>query len=130
MAFKEIDWGMPPNDVPVSNTVQSGPLLFTAQVPRNPETLLPEATGGITEQTTRTLNQLKQVVEAADGTMADICQVQIFLVNRDDMDSVNDVYSTFFSKPYPNRATVVVKDLILKGALIEIVAYASFAQAD
>jgi len=40
---------------------------------------------------------------------------------------MNAVYETYFRKPYPNRATVVA-GLMVKGALIEIVAYAHIGQ--
>jgi enamine deaminase RidA (YjgF/YER057c/UK114 family) len=37
---------------------------------------------------------------------------------------MNAVYRRYFTKPYPNRATVVVAGLMAPGATIEIVAYA------
>jgi enamine deaminase RidA (YjgF/YER057c/UK114 family) len=36
---------------------------------------------------------------------------------------MNDVYGRYFSRPYPNRATLVT-NLIVPGARIEIIAYA------
>jgi 2-iminobutanoate/2-iminopropanoate deaminase len=36
---------------------------------------------------------------------------------------MNEVYKTYFSQPYPNRATVIA-DLMVPGAKIELVVHA------
>ena len=46
------------------------------------------------------------------------------LTRAEDFAAVNKVYETFFEKPYPNHATVVVAGLLAPGLVIEIVAYA------
>jgi enamine deaminase RidA (YjgF/YER057c/UK114 family) len=42
---------------------------------------------------------------------------------------MNAVYAEFFAKPYPVRATVVVKELLAEGLRIEITATAVLANA-
>ena len=70
---------------------------------------------------------LDQAVRAAGGTLADIVDVRVFLIDRDDAKGMNAVYREFFSAPYPVRATVVVKELLADGLRIEITATAVLA---
>ncbi|MGE0845897.1 MAG: RidA family protein [Flavobacteriaceae bacterium] len=80
-------------------------------------------TGDIVAQTTLTMDNLKHCVEAAGGTMADIAQVVIYLTDRSDAAKMNEVYGKYFEAPYPNRATVVISELMVPGCIIEVVAY-------
>jgi enamine deaminase RidA (YjgF/YER057c/UK114 family) len=68
-------------------------------------------------------------VRAAGGTLADIVDVRVFLIDRNDAKGMNAVYAEFFAKPYPVRATVVVKELLAEGLRIEITATAVLANA-
>jgi 2-iminobutanoate/2-iminopropanoate deaminase len=49
----------------------------------------------------------------------------VFLADMNDFTAVNDVYGTYFSTPYPARATVQVSRLP-KDARVEIDLIASF----
>jgi enamine deaminase RidA (YjgF/YER057c/UK114 family) len=69
------------------------------------------------------MDNLKRTVEAAGGTLDDVTQVLVYLPSKEDFAGMNEVYRTYFSKPYPNRATVVA-GLMVPGAKIEIVAHA------
>ena len=98
-------------------------MVFTAQIPKDPKTgaLVP---GDIKIQTHRALENLRQSVTAAGGTLRDVTQVIIYLVEAADAPGMNEVYRKFFAEPYPSRATVVVKELLVTGMRIELVAYA------
>ena len=61
---------------------------------------------GIEEQTRQTLHNLKQVVEAAGGTMDDIVTVRVFISEHGEFPGMNSVYGEFFTEPYPARTTV------------------------
>ena len=62
---------------------------------------------------------------AAGGALTNLVQVQVFLIDSADAPGMNRVYAEFFdTKPYPIRATVVVKELLAKGLRIEITATA------
>jgi enamine deaminase RidA (YjgF/YER057c/UK114 family) len=63
-------------------------------------------------------------LRGAGGDLRNVTQVQIFLADGGDMAVVNQVWTSYFSEPYPNRATVVVKSLIDPKARIEITAQA------
>ena len=74
-------------------------------------------------QTRQTLENLKRGITAAGGTMADIVQVQIHLVDRADAAGMNAVYREYFSQPYPVRATVI-SGLLAEGLKVEMLATA------
>lgn len=121
---KFVDNGFPRLKAPISNTVNASGHIYTVQIPRDPQTFVPSGEGDIQEQTHRVLRQLKLSMEAAGGSLADVAQVLIYLVNSSDAAGMNQVYAQYFNaEPYPNRATVIVKDLLGEGHLIEIVVH-------
>ena len=81
-------------------------------------------TGDAGAQTRRTLENIKLVVEAAGGGIRDIVSVTIYLVDTKDYQAMNEVRREFFKDQPPTSATVVVKDLVRPGALVEISAVA------
>ncbi len=110
---------------PYSQAIQVGQFIYTSgQIPLNPATgTLVE--GGIREQTQQSLSNIKAVLEAAGVKMSNVVKTTVFLADMNDFAAMNEVYATFFSKPFPARSAVAVKTLP-KGALVEIevVAYA------
>ena len=121
--FTVVDTGLAPSKGPVNGTVRAGNVLYTAQVPRDPKT--GEMTGGdITVQMRQTLANLKQAMEAAGGTLEDIAQIVIYLVDSADGPAMNAVYQEFFKQPYPSRATIVVKELMGPTMRVELIAHA------
>ena len=124
--FRVIDTGLArtPN-APLNGTVQAGPYMFSSHIPKDPATAA-IVQGDIGVQARRTLANLKQSVEAAGGTMRDVTQLIVFLIDPDDFPGFNEAYREFFSDPFPNRSTVIVKALLAPGMRIEFVAYAYF----
>ncbi|GAB1575535.1 MULTISPECIES: RidA family protein [Bordetella] len=120
-----VDTGIAKSKGPISGAVVAAGsrILYTAQVPKNPATGEIVA-GDIEAQARQALSNLKQTVEAAGGSMANVAQVLIYLVDGADAPVMNRVYAEFFTPPYPNRATVVVKELLAPGMRIEMVAHA------
>ncbi len=109
---------------PVSNAVLANGTLYTAQIPKDPVTG-EYVLGDITTQARQAFCNLRQAVEAAGGILADVAQITIYLIDSADAPGMNEAYREFFSEPYPNRATVVVKEILSKGVKIEIVAHAA-----
>lgn len=103
---------------PYSQAVQFGDMLITSgQLPIDVETgEMPE---GIKEQTRVSLNNAKAILEAAGCTMADVVKTLVFLDDMNDFTAMNEVYSTFFTEPYPARSAVEVAK-VPKGAKVEI----------
>jgi enamine deaminase RidA (YjgF/YER057c/UK114 family) len=122
---KVIQTGLPDGSAPVEWATVGGKTLYTASIPIFADGSI--ETGDIGVQTELTLNNLKQIVEAAGGTMDDVTQVQVILTDKQYFEGMNEVYRRFFSAPFPNRATIIA-DLMVPGAKIEIIANAYLEQ--
>jgi 2-iminobutanoate/2-iminopropanoate deaminase len=109
--------------VPTSGLVRKGLVVMTAHIPKDPNTG-EVVKGDITVQTRRTLENLRISMEDAGGSLADVMFIQVFLLNASDAAGMNTAWREHFSEPFPGRATVVVKELLAAGALIEIAATA------
>jgi 2-iminobutanoate/2-iminopropanoate deaminase len=111
---------------PYSHAVRTGQLLFVSgQVPIDPATGK-LVDGDISAQTQRVMQNLDAVLRAAGLSLEDVLRTTIFLADMNDFAAVNAVYGTFFSEPYPARATVQVSRLP-KDARVEIDAIAAYA---
>jgi enamine deaminase RidA (YjgF/YER057c/UK114 family) len=121
--FEAVKSGLVASKGPISGTVRKGPLVITAQIPKDPVTG-EMVQGDITVQTRRTLDNLRIAMEGAGGSLADVMMIQVYLVDGADAAAMNTVWREVFTEPYPCRATVVVKDLLAPGMRIEIVATA------
>ena len=73
---------------------------------------------GFEAQTVRVFENLKAVAEAADGTLAQVVRVTLYLTDLAYFGKVNEIMARYFTEPYPARAAVGVKELP-RGALIE-----------
>lgn len=119
-----IDTGIAPSSGPINDCVRAGNHVWMVVISEDPQTG-DIVTGDIEVQTRQALNNLTQAVTAAGGNLTNVVQVQVFLVDSADAKGMNRVYAEFFdTKPYPIRATVVVKELLAKGLKIEITATA------
>ena len=107
---------------PYSQAVRAGNLLFTAgQVgvdPSNQQVV----EGGIIEQTTRALENLKAILEEAGTSLAKAVKTTVFLKDLKDFAAMNAVYGVYLSADGvapPARTTVEVSRLP-KDVLVEI----------
>lgn len=76
--------------------------------------------GGIKEQTTQCLNNIKAIVEKIDHTMDDVVKLHVFVKDISSIKIVNEVYKTFFNDILPTRTVAVVASLPDNDALIQI----------
>jgi enamine deaminase RidA (YjgF/YER057c/UK114 family) len=113
---------LPSEEAPIEWAITADGVLYTAQIPIRTDGSI--ETGDIEKQADLTFQNLKKTVEAAGGTLADVTQVLVYLTGKEHFAKMNEVYRRYFSKPFPNRATVIVAGLMVPGAVIEIVAYA------
>ena len=102
-----------------SQGVQVGDALYLAgQIGLDPATRkLVE--GGVQAETRRAIENCRAVLEAAGYSLKDVVQVQVFLVNIDDYQAMNQVYATYFQESPPARAALAVAALP-GGAQVEI----------
>ena len=77
----------------------------------------------IQSQTRQSLTNIKNILEAAGATMANVAEVTVLLDDINDFGAMNEVYGEFFSEPYPARAAFEVAALP-KAAKVEIKAVA------
>ncbi|QIG48428.1 RidA family protein [Nordella sp. HKS 07] len=111
-----------PIDAPLEWAITADGIFYGAFIATRPDGSMD--TGDIRSQTTQTLENMKACLEAANGSMDDVTQILIYLTNRSDAKVMNEVYAPYFGKPYPNRATAVISELLMPGAIIEMVVYA------
>lgn len=104
---------------PYSQAIRTESLVFTAgQAGLDPATgELVE--GGIEPQTRQALNNLKNVLEAADSALNFVVKTTVFLKDMNDFSKMNSIYSEFFPENPPARSTIAAAALP-KGALVEI----------
>ncbi len=107
---------------PYTQAIRVGDTLFTSgQIPLDPHTG-EIVHGGITEQTTRVLENLKAVLAKAGVDFTHVVKTTVFLKSMADFAAMNAVYGTYFAPAGavpPARSTVQVAALP-KDALVEI----------
>ena len=91
---------------------------LSGQIPLVPETM-EMVSEDFSEQAHQVFKNLSAVCEAAGGTLNDMAQVNIFVIDLGHFATVNSIMAEYFSEPYPARAAVQVAALP-KGAQIEI----------
>ena len=91
---------------------------ISAQLPLDPKSGRLVA-GGVKEQAGQCLKNIEAIIESVDHVMEDVVKVNIFLKNIEDIDAVDEIYTTFFPSGVPARRTVGVSAL-LKDALVQI----------
>lgn len=76
--------------------VRKGPFVqVSGQGPVDPTTghyLFP---GDVTRQTTRTLENVRAIVEASGATFDDVMMLRVYLTKREDFAAMNDAYGQF-----------------------------------
>ncbi|QDY57576.1 reactive intermediate/imine deaminase [Helicobacter pylori] len=74
-------------------------------------------------QTTQSMENIKAILKEAGLGMDSVVKTTILLKSLDDFSVVNEIYGSYFTEPYPARATFQVAKLP-KDALVEIEAIA------
>ncbi|WRB85565.1 RidA family protein [Helicobacter pylori] len=77
----------------------------------------------IHSQTTQSMENIKAILKEAGLGMDSVVKTTILLKSLDDFAVVNEIYGSYFTEPYPARATFQVSKLP-KDALVEIEAIA------
>lgn len=107
---------------PYSQGIRVGSMVFTSgQIPVDPAS--GEIAVGIERQTRQALENVSAVLNAAGADLSDVVKTTVFIKNMGDFAKVNEVYSDYFSEPYPARSCVEVSRLP-KDVSIEIEAVA------
>ena len=80
--------------------------------------------GDIEAQTRQVCENIKAAVEAAGGTMDDICRVDVYVRNMEHFEKIHKVRREYFGSPPPASTMVEVSKFTSPDYLIEINAIA------
>ncbi|HML55984.1 MAG TPA: RidA family protein [Solidesulfovibrio magneticus] len=116
--------GSSPPIGPYSLGVWAGDLLFVSgQTPIDPATGV-VASDNVVEQAHQTIKNVRAILEAAGLTLDNVVKATVFIKNMNDFAAINEVYASYFQKPYPARSCVEVARLP-RDVLVEIEVVAS-----
>jgi len=103
---------------PYSQAIRAGDTIYlSGQIGLDPAT--GNLRDGTEAQTRQVFANLKAVAAAAGATLDDMAKVTLLLVDMADFAQVNEIMASFFTQPYPARATYQVAALP-KGARVEV----------
>jgi enamine deaminase RidA (YjgF/YER057c/UK114 family) len=85
--------------------------------------------GDIEAQTRQVCENLKSAVEAAGGTLDDICRVDVYVRNMEHFDLIHKVRREYFKAPAPASTMVEICKMTSPDYLIEINAIAVLPDA-
>lgn len=103
---------------PYSQAIEAGDFIYVSgQIGINPET--GEVADGIEAQTQQVMNNLQAILTEAGTDFSQVVKFTIYIDSMENFATVNELYGSYLSKPYPARATVEVSKLP-KNVLIEM----------
>jgi 2-iminobutanoate/2-iminopropanoate deaminase len=96
---------------PYSPAIKTGNMVFlSGSIPLDPVSgQLVE--GGITEQTTRVMENIRALLAAAGADLTNVVRTTVFMIDLGEFAAMNEVYAGYFAAPYPARSTVQVVKL-------------------
>ena len=93
-------------NVPLTHVIRAGDYVFmSGQIAARSDGTL--VIGDFAAETRAVLDNVRAGVEAAGGTLSDICKTTVFLMNAALFEPMNAVYREHFKPPYPVRSTIV-----------------------
>ncbi len=108
-----------PTNLPFSEAVRVGDTVYlSGQIGIVPGSMK-LAPGGIKEEARQTLENIKTSLEANGYALGNVVKCTVMLADISEWGVFNEVYKTFFSKPYPARSALGVNGLAL-GARVEV----------
>jgi len=104
---------------PYSQAIKyNGLTIASGQIAIDPKTGILD-TSSIENETLQILKNIDALLEIGNLKRDNILKCSIFLKDMNDFNKVNEIYGSYFNKPYPSRETVEVARLP-KDANIEI----------
>ena len=80
--------------------------------------------GDIETQTRQVCENLKSAIEAAGGSLDDVCRVDVYMRNMEHFEAIHKVRREYFKAPAPTSTMVEVTKMVHPDYLIEINAIA------
>jgi len=103
-----------------SRAVAYGGIVYVAGVVGQKPGTRDLASADFEGQCKQAMENLKASVEAAGSRMPSVLKCGVFLTDYEDFPRFNEIYVTYFPDDPPARSTVVVKELVVPGAKLEI----------
>jgi reactive intermediate/imine deaminase len=116
------------NRLPFSKAVRAGDFVFVSgQIAMGPDgEVVP---GTIVEQTHRTIENVRAILELAGLTLADVVKATVWLDDARDFWTFNRVYAEYFGDALPARSCVRAQLMSDCKVEIEVIAYAGTTAA-
>ena len=96
---------------PYSQAIKIGKMIFVSgQIAIDPRTNL-LIIDNIQVETKMVMENIKNILKVANCSLNDVVKCSIFLSKMEFFDSVNNIYGSYFSTPYPARETIEVNCL-------------------
>lgn len=113
------DWN--PKKTTAGGAIRSGHLLFLGGIGGWYPERRPDGPGDVRQQTSDALTTMKNTLEKAGSSMANVLKVQVSLVDPEtNWEPMNEVYNTFFPEPRPVRSYFGATGFRRKGQLLQI----------
>src|SRR5690625_891997 len=111
--MKEIHTSKAPAAVgPYSQAIQAGDFVYASgQLGIDPQA--GELLDGIENQTKQALENMKVVLAEAGVDFSNVVKFTVYLDSMNDFQTVNEIYGSYMSKPYPARVAIEVSRLLL-----------------
>ncbi len=118
-----------PAGLPFSDAVRVGNTLYlSGQVGVMPGKM-ELVSGGMAAESRQALGNIRTVLEANNYAMSDVVKCTVMLADMSQWGAFNEVYKSFFTRPYPARSAFGASGLAL-GAQVEIECIAARAGHD
>ena len=102
-----------------TDAVRWGDLLFVSGVaPLDKELRL--VSEDVVEQTRKVFLNMKEILDAAGATFADVLKVTVYLTDVRDRARINPVRKEFFGAVRPASTLIGIKELVVPGMKVEI----------
>ncbi len=97
--------------------ISNGTIYVAGQIYQKPDGTMLD--GSVKEKVDQIMQNISAILQEADVTLGDVVKVVVYVTDMAQMLELNEVYPTYFTKPFPAREAICVQALPL-GATIEI----------
>jgi len=109
--------------IPLNQAIKVGSLVYTSGQVGFDHRANKIVEGGVRAQTRQSLENLKNILEAAGSSLDKVAKVTVFLTDMKDFEEMNEIYREYFPRNPPARSCVAVSALAW-GLVVEIEAVA------
>ena len=104
--------------LPCAQATVAGGFMFVCCVGTDREGRM--AAGDVHAQTQQCIDNIRALIEAAGGTLADVVKCTVYVTDRADWQPMNEVYFANFAEDPPHRVSCIVSGLGSPACLVEI----------